>query len=119
MKLRMVGKEIKGISTFVGFIISIPLVLIGVALFIFANEEGTTELYIVGVVTILIGVIIAWLFTILLYGYGELIDQTMQTHYAVRVLHNMLFKKLDETNEAVSSEVKILTEINKNLMNRT
>lgn len=118
-KIRRVGIEIMGLSNFIRAIICILHILVGLVVLCYGIEEEVEAVIIAGIAVIIIGFIVAWAITLILYGFGELIDQTMQTHYAVRDLQNMLFKKLDETNAAISSEVGILTEINKNLSKGT
>ena len=117
--IRRVGKEIKAVATFAGFILYIPFAVLGVLVYFIAQESDYAELSAAGIVIGVLGIIVAWLLTSLIYGYGELIDQTMETHYAIKDLQTVLIKKLNETNESVSSEVKILTEINKNVSKGT
>ena len=111
MKSRRVGKEIMGLAVFIRVFITILFSLVGLILFSYGLQESEDVLCLVGALVIIIGIIFGWVVTLLLYGYGELIDQTMHTHYAVRDLQNMLYTQLEKTNSLIDSESLILESI--------
>lgn len=113
---RMVGKEIKKLANIIRILIFISYIIIGIGVYYFGVEADETGVFaIISVIIIVVGYIIAWLVTLILYGYGELIDQTMQTHYAVRDLQNMMYKELEKSNRLSEAEVALLTDIQKHM----
>lgn len=64
-------KFLAKICCFLGIIIS---VIAGISLIIAANELYIDVLVIVGIAVIILGSLISWVSSFLLYGFGELID---------------------------------------------
>lgn len=68
-----VGDKIKGLAMTTFIIGTIAAVLLGIAVIV-VNEE----LALVGVLIIGLGILIAWLSNLLLYGFGELVEKTCE-----------------------------------------
>ena len=110
-KMRNVGQEIKGLSDFIRALICILFILCGLVLISQGLEAGEEIPVVIGVLVIILGLIVAWFVTLLLYGYGELIEQTMQTNYAVRDLQNTVYNNVEEISQLMEKEVQLLSEI--------
>ena len=71
------GATIKTLAKILFYFISISCVLIGMFLILFVsqnNVEGHNSIIITGLVITIGGVILAYIQSLLLYGYGELIE---------------------------------------------
>ncbi len=72
-----VGKKIKGIATVVTWIGIVISFIIGcILIYEGAQDSDNGILILIGILVMAIGSFIAWLSTILLYGFGELIDNS-------------------------------------------
>lgn len=68
-----IGRKIKilaEIITIIGIILSC---ILGISLF---GLLGETELWFLGIITIAVGILFSWLTTLLLYGFGQLVENT-------------------------------------------
>lgn len=89
-----IGRKIKGLAKFIFWVISI-ISIVGGAIIAFStitnsNAESSQKIasIIIGILTAVGGVILAWLQNFLLYGFGELID-TNQKMLAIMEQNNI------------------------------
>ena len=71
---RNIGKKIKGMAVAIFILETVALVIAGLCMILASNWE--MPLIIAGALVIVIGPIVSWICTWLLYGFGELIDKT-------------------------------------------
>ncbi len=84
-----IGKKIKGVASAVCWIQMVIYAVVGIALM--ASDD---DLILKGFLVICIGCLAAWLGSIVLYGFGELIDKVCSIEKALT----------DKNNESQSSE---------------
>ena len=95
-----IGSKIKGLSVTVAVVTAIACIITGIVLMCSGDA-----LFISGLLIAVIGSFSAWISSWLLYGFGELIEQTCNnTYYATQVLKirddvTMIRKALSESNE--------------------
>lgn len=68
-----IGKKIKGLAKVLFIVEAIVVVLTGVIIISLARDY---TIFLVGMLVLIIGPIVAWISSWLLYGFGELIDKT-------------------------------------------
>ena len=66
-----IGKKIKGLATASFIVVAIAEVITGIALMV-----SDDDMILVGLLVMVVGPIVAWVSSWLLYGFGELIDKT-------------------------------------------
>ena len=84
-----IGAKIKGLSKAIFIIETIVSVIVGIMVY----NEGWIY---IGVIVMMVGPIVAWLLSWLLYGFGELIDKTCDI---ARIVHG------DEINSKIKPKV--------------
>lgn len=96
-----IGKKIKGLAVFIfiaGIFISGGL---GIAVANAIAEKTPVLALIIGFLVFAIGVLCSWLSILLLFGFGELVDQSMETN-----------QRLEENHEALEEIIELLKEQN-------
>ena len=71
-----IGKKIKILATIMGIVEAAAAFMVGVVLLIDSIDWGDEELIPVALLIMLVGPVVAWISTWMLYGFGELIDKT-------------------------------------------
>lgn len=89
-----IGKKIKKLTEDIVFLLTIPSVILGIAVMVLLSDTNFPLGIVVGIIIMVIGYFIAWLAKILLYGYGELIDKTSSIE---AILTALLLKNQDGT----------------------
>ena len=79
-----IGKKIKGLVKVLFIVESIAAAIVGIALL--ASDE---DLIFIGLLVLLGGPIVAWVSSLLLYGFGELIDRVCEIAQNTKTLQNM------------------------------
>ena len=93
-----IGKKIKTLAEICCYItisISVLLAFVG-AMSLFAAEQFVGGFFVL-IFGILIGIFVAWLSTVILYGFGELIDQTQQSTEYLKQLTVMQRMQITDT----------------------
>ena len=80
-----VGKKIKSVAEFV-FVFQVLLSLIG-GIVIIANDDDMAGL---GILVIIVGSVIAWLSSLLIYAYGEIAQTNAQNEENTRLILQLL-----------------------------
>lgn len=101
-----IGKKIKGLSNVLFWVGTVASTILGIAVMGFlssrlrGSEQGIAIF--VGILLIAVAIFISWISSILLYGYGELIDSNQ------RILHEMgtLGKKVEKLEHVGGQEMK-------------
>lgn len=75
-----VGKKIKSIARFNTWFWIIASVLGGTVMFFVGLSDGDFLMMLLAPIVVVVGVLLAWLSNLLLYGFGELIDNTTGLH---------------------------------------
>ena len=79
-----IGKKIKVLATIICIVTAIIWVILGFVLIL--REQSTTEIRLVGIITLIVGPLSCWINSFLLYGYGELIEQNAETNKELKLL---------------------------------
>lgn len=79
-----VGKKIKVLATIICIVTAIFWMILGFVLIL--REKSTTEIRLVGIITLIVGPLSCWINSFLLYGYGELIEQNTETNKELKLL---------------------------------
>ena len=74
-----IGKKIKGLAKVLFIIEAIAAAIAGVALMV-----GDGRLFPIGLLVLLVGPLLAWVSSWLLYGFGELIDKVCDIERSTR-----------------------------------
>ena len=93
-----VGGKIKGLAKFICYLGIIASVISG-AVLIYRSTQiyyGREQLLISGIVTIALGSLVAWLSSLGLYGFGQLVESTESMEYR--------FRELERTAEKIASK---------------
>ena len=100
-KNRNVGKEIKKLAEAIMLVVYIPCLLTALIVFLlsFGSIQSNTVMSLlgmaIGVGIGFVGYHVARIMTLKIYGFGELVEQTMLTHYAVCDLKKVFCEKFD------------------------
>ena len=78
-----IGEKIKGLAKAAFIVEAIMAAIVGIALL--ASDE---DLILTGLLVLLVGPIVAWVSSWLLYGFGELIDRVSEIAKNTRILPN-------------------------------
>ena len=85
-----IGRKIKGLSNMLFWVGAIASTIIGLVIMgSLANRSRGSEqgaIIFVGILLIAVGIFVSWLSSILLYGYGELIDSNQKILHEMRAL---------------------------------
>lgn len=86
---RNIGRKIKTLAGIIGYVGIVLNIAIGILLTIYLyNNYLTEDFAFVGIIVGVIGVITCWIAQFVIYGFGELIDQTMQINKKINVSNN-------------------------------
>ncbi len=77
-----IGSKIKGLAKAIFIVEAIAIVIAGIVI-MFADED----LIPIGFLMLILGPIVAWVFSCLLYGFGELIDKACDIARNTNVPH--------------------------------
>lgn len=89
-----IGKKIKGWAKWI-FVIEAIASVVGAIGMLFAAEDG--GMIITALLALILGPVLAWVSSWILYAFGELVDKTVQNEQNTRdILNLMLEEKLDQ-----------------------
>lgn len=72
-----IGKKIKTVATVVFYVLALASIISGFyVIFGFGRLVGTGNAILLGILIALLGCLLAWLSSIMMYGYGELVDNS-------------------------------------------
>lgn len=102
-----IGKKIKALAKVIFWIGAIPsfiagCVVMGSDLDLFGQRGGGAAGFLVGLLVIAVGVLISWLNSVLLYGFGELIDTNQELNQKMGFLLPVI-KTLQTGNDSIGS----------------
>lgn len=100
-----IGGKIKGLAMFFCWVGIITCVIIGIIMFVQAGDAYRAEktiLIITGLAIILIGSLLSWIGSFLLYGFGELVENSSSINQRLSELSTIVKR----TRPSVSSEDK-------------
>ena len=95
-----IGGKIKGLAKAMFIVVTIPAVIVGIA--ILAIYE---ELMLYGLLILILGPIIAWVSSFALYGFGELIEKVCEIATNTRTSQNV--SNVDKNIERIENCKKI------------
>ena len=101
-----IGKKIKTLAKIACIIIAVTWVIIGFVLIFYRYSSPFLRL--IGLLTIFTGPFFAWIGSFLLYGYGELIEQTTEIKEEIKYLTKSNQEKEKEEKE---TEKKLLEKV--------
>lgn len=87
-----VGRKIMGLAKAIFWIITIINLLISIYLIILAIKAESPGTAVAGIIVAIVGVIVGWLSSVLLYGYGQLIDAQQDTVEELSEIKHLLRK---------------------------
>lgn len=84
-----IGKKIKGLAKIIGVGGIFLCSLVGIAMFLAMSSDWQTEdMAFIGLVIAVVGSLLCWLSGFFTYGFGELIDQTMDINKKLSAAKN-------------------------------
>ena len=84
-----IGKKIKGVASAICWIQIVIYAITGIILMISSVIQSSVNLMLSGFLVIVIGCLMAWLSSICLYGFGELIDKVCNIEKALNNQKNI------------------------------
>ena len=94
-----IGAKIKGLAKFIFWVLAIISVIAGILIIIqgvgntHSDSQQKIVAVIIGIATIVGGIILAWLQNFLLYGFGELVDSNQ------KILRELQQRSIDQVIE--------------------
>ena len=100
-----IGAKIKGLAKFIFWVISIASIIAGMYVIIQGmggrgSSDSKIMSIVIGILTAVFGIILAWLQNFLLYGFGELVDSNQKM---LRILED---RSMGPSNYAVTNVVR-------------
>ena len=101
-----IGKKIKGFAVAIAIILSIVYIILGIVMLLSADSQSAAGNagIIGGVITILLGPVLAWIGSWFLFGYGELVDKTASVKENTDYLVKMLDAHINSQNTTTENE---------------
>lgn len=99
-----IGEKIKGLAKFFAIVLGIGLAILGG--YIMSIDE---ELILPGLIVFIVGPLIAWISSWLIYGFGELIEKTSAIEYAMcgtraKTQEQRIYNKIPQTDDEAENE---------------
>ena len=106
-----IGGKIKGLAKIIFWIIVICFSIFGLSML---TQSSSSPVYFLGgLLSIGLGIVMAWLSTCLLYGYGELIEKTSQIERNTRGGFNIVSQKGNVVSDVqADAEQKRIDQLN-------
>lgn len=78
-----IGGKIKGLASFICWVGIIACVIIGIVMIVSATSGYRTdsEMVFLGIVTMIVGSLLSWVGSFVLYGFGELVENSAELVY--------------------------------------
>ena len=98
-----IGNKIKGFATFLTIIGIIASIIVGIILIISGASlyYGGGTLILAGILAMVVGSLISWISSFVLYGFGQLIDSTERIEYMVYDI-SQSYKNIASNHSSVS-----------------
>ncbi len=94
-----IGEKIKALAEVLCWLLIIASVISGLITFSTVKQGGI----IIGIAVVIIGAICSWFASFMLYGFGELIDKTVQNEKNTAEIKNLLRQQIANETEQENS----------------